>query len=274
MSLFWIDGELVDKREAKVHPCDHGLLYGDGIRIGWRFHRGQAIFLREHIEDLFAVAAEQEIPIPYSSVEIEDAVAVTITANGRSSGYGHIIVTRGVGGFGPDPRKLDPHLLIWAEEYWPFPPELVQSGIHVVFAFVPENDPRLLGNPYLVRAKKSALKGGCLDAILRNRLGEICGTTEGTLFFRQGRTWYFPSTQIADPHARRARNHFEQIGYPLTSEPIQHVRLLDAEEILMVSASAGVVPIVRIHETKVGDGQAGAMTRQLQEWWRTQVCGG
>jgi branched-subunit amino acid aminotransferase/4-amino-4-deoxychorismate lyase len=274
MSLLWIDGHLVDKREAWVHPCDHGFLYGDGVRVGWRFHQGQAIFLKEHIEDLFAAAAEQELSIPYSRTEIHDAITETITANRRSCGYGHVIVTRGVGGFGPDPRKLDPHTLIWAEEYWPFPPELVQSGINVVFASVPHNDPRLLGNPYLVRAKKTALQHGCLDAILSNYLGELCGTTEGTLFFRQGGNWYFPSTQIPDPHARFMRDWLKQRGCPLTCCPIQHVRLFDAEEILLVSASAGVVPVVRIHETNVGDGEAGAMTRQLQEWWRTQVCRG
>jgi branched-chain amino acid aminotransferase len=273
MSLLWVDGELVDKREAAVHPCDHGFLYGDGVRIGWRFSQGQAVFLPEHIEDLLAAAAEQELPLPYSRDEIREAVANTIAANGRPSGYGHIIVTRGMGGFGPDPRKLDPHLLIWAEEYWPFPPELVQGGLHAAIATVPAHDPRLLGNPYLVRAKITALKQGCLEAVLSNRLGEICGTTEGALFFRQGAEWYFPATQIADPHARMAIDWFQRNGYPLISCPVQHGRLFDAEEAVLVGASAGVVPIVRIQGREVGDGQPGATTRQLQGWWRQQVHG-
>lgn len=274
MSQFWMDGQLVDKREAAVHPCDHGFLYGDGVRIGWRFSQGRAVFLPEHIEDLLAAAAEQELPIPYSRDEIQEAVAKTIAANDRPCGYGHIIVTRGLGGFGPDPRKLAPHLLIWAEEYWPFPPELVQGGIHTVIAFVPAHDPRLLGDPYLVRAKITALKQGCLEAILSNRLGEICGTTEGALFFRQGGEWCFPATQIPDPHARYAMNWLQRQGWPLTSCPVQQGRLFDAEEAMLVSAAAGVVPIVRIQGTDIGGGQVSATTRQLQECWRQQVYGG
>jgi branched-chain amino acid aminotransferase len=274
MSQFWIDGELVDKREAMVHPCDHGFLYGDGVRIGWRFRQGQAIFLKEHLEDLWAAAAEQQLPIPYSRDEIQEAVAKTIAANGRPNGYGHIIVTRGLGGFGPDPRKLDPHLLIWAEEYWPFPPELVHGGLHAAIATVPAYDPRLLGNPYLVRAKITALKQGCLEAVLSDRLGEICGTTEGALFFRQGVEWYFPATQIPDPHARMVMDWLPRNASPLTSCPVQQGRLFDAEEIILVSASAGVVPIVRIQGTDVRAGQIGATTRQLQEWWQQKVQGG
>jgi branched-chain amino acid aminotransferase len=272
MTVFWIDGQWVPKEDAAIHPCDHGLLYGDGVCSGWRCANGQVLLVEEHLENLFAAAAEQRLTIPYSRAELRSALIDTIAANHRRQGYGCLVVTRGAGGFGPDPRKLDPRVLIWVEDYWPFPPELISYGLHAISVAIPYYDPRLLGNPYLVRAKTEALQQGCLEAILHDPAGQLLGTTEGGLFYRCGEQWVLPQHQKLDPHAHRLYQWMIGAGWSVQLSNPTFEQLHQADEIFLVGASAGVVPVIRINHQPVGTEEVGEATRQARLWWE-QLAG-
>ena len=73
-----------------------------------------------------------------------------------------MIVTRGPGTLGPDPRKIDPQVIIIAEEYQPFPLELYDHGLHAVTSATRRHrdEARVLGRPHVVRAKQTALQNG------------------------------------------------------------------------------------------------------------------
>src|SRR5262249_38682724 len=126
--------------------------------------------------------------IPYSREELIAAIEATLNANARTDGYIRVIVTRGPGTIGPDPRKLDPQVIIIAEEYQPFPAELYGHGLHAVTYPQPVDvsDPvrqvRTLGQPHIALAKQHALRNGCLEAVLTNGAGYLVGTTEGVLY--------------------------------------------------------------------------------------------
>src|SRR6478609_4561385 len=119
MSLVWVNGALVDKADARVSPFDHGFLYGDGVWEPLRVFGGRLFLGAEHIATLFATAAYYELEVPYSPAELLAAVEAAVRANQRTDGYCRVIVTRGPGTIGPDPRKLDPQVFITAEEYQP-----------------------------------------------------------------------------------------------------------------------------------------------------------
>src|SRR3954464_7534207 len=101
MSLLWINGQLVDKADARVSPFDHGFLYGDGVWEHLRVFGGQPFRPDEHVRQLFDAAAALAIDIPLSQAELIAAIAATIRANNRTEGYVRIIVTRGPGTIGP-----------------------------------------------------------------------------------------------------------------------------------------------------------------------------
>src|SRR5262245_28430403 len=154
MSLIWINGALIDKAEAKVSPFDHGFLYGDGVWEHFRVLRGKLFLPDDHIRLLFSAAETLGIAIPLSRDEIHAAVEPTLKANARREGYVRVIVSRGPGTIGPDPRKLDPQVIVIAEEYQPFPQEVSECGLHVVVYPTPidtENPAsrvRALGRPH------------------------------------------------------------------------------------------------------------------------------
>ena len=121
MSQVWINGRLVDKADAKVSPFDHGFLYGDGVWEPLRVYGGKLFRPDDHMRLLTHSARVLGIHLPLSSDEIVAAIYQTVNANLRTDGYIRVIVTRGPGTLGPDPRKIDPQVIVIAEEYQPFP---------------------------------------------------------------------------------------------------------------------------------------------------------
>src|SRR5438874_13738310 len=101
----WINGKLCDKADAKISVYDHGLLYGDGVFEGIRVYSGKVFRLKEHVERLYDSARAIYLEIPLSPREMTVAVESTVKANGRQEGYIRLVVTRGAGSLGLDPRK-------------------------------------------------------------------------------------------------------------------------------------------------------------------------
>lgn len=279
MSLVWINGHLVDKAEARVSPFDHGFLYGDGVWEPLRVFRGQLFRPEDHIRRLFATAEGLSIDIPLSPTELIAAVRETVRANNRTEGYVRVIATRGPGTIGPDPRKLDPQVLIIAEEYLPFPAELYEHGLHAVTAPTrldlsnPGHTHRVLGRPHAVLAKQHALRGGCLEAVFLTAADTVVGGTEGTLFLvRQGDVTPLPAyppdatwTTVIDI----ARRNGPQV--PVTAATMAD--LLAADEVFLAGTSCGVIAVVQIDGRPIGSGSEGSITRQIRLAYRQLTRG-
>src|ERR1700689_443486 len=106
MSLkVWIDGKFYDKADAKVSVYDHGLLYGDGVFEGIRVYSGKVFRLREHIDRLYDSARHIWLEIPQAKEQMSEAVQQTVKVNNKQDGYIRLIVTRGPGTLGLDPRR-------------------------------------------------------------------------------------------------------------------------------------------------------------------------
>jgi branched-chain amino acid aminotransferase len=278
MSILWVNGTLTDKADAKVSPFDHGFLYGDGVWEPVRVFGGRLFRGHEHVARLLAAAAGVEIVVPTSAAEVLAAVETTVRANHRTDGYCRVIVTRGPGTIGPDPRKLDPQVLITAEEYYPFPVELAGHGLHVVTSPYPVNTAHpafwlhALGRPEVVLARRHALRAGSLDAVLTDHSGRLLGTTEGELFAVRNE-----AVATVAPHGvveaaavhELARERFA--GRPLTL--MTPAELAAADEVFLCGTACGVIAVVRLDGRDIGTGTEGPVTRSLREAYRTLTRG-
>ena len=109
----YIDGEWYPREAAKVSVFDHGLLYGDGVFEGIRSYSGRVFKLHEHVERLYASARSIWLEIPMPPAELARAVEDTLKANNLIDAYIRVVVTRGAGSLGLDPRKTtDPQVII------------------------------------------------------------------------------------------------------------------------------------------------------------------
>src|SRR4051812_17151431 len=101
----WIDGQLLNKEDAKISVYDHGLLYGDGVFEGIRCYSGRIFKNDQHLRRLWDSAKAIRLTIPYAQQEITAAMYETIKANGFTDCYVRLVVTRGAGYLGLNPNK-------------------------------------------------------------------------------------------------------------------------------------------------------------------------
>src|ERR671930_310481 len=101
----YIDGKFYSEKDAKISVFDHGLLYGDGIFEGIRAYHGRVFKLKEHIERLFCSAKAILLDIPLSPEDMTRATLETCRTNRIHDGYIRLVVTRGPGTLGLNPRS-------------------------------------------------------------------------------------------------------------------------------------------------------------------------
>src|SRR6516164_9162800 len=132
MPRVWINGKLFDKADAKVSVYDHGLLYGDGVFEGIRVYAGKVFRLREHVDRLYESALAISLEIPMNREAMADAVVATVKANDKHEGYIRLVVTRGPGTLGIDPRRCDdPQVIIIVDDISLYPSEVYERpGSH------------------------------------------------------------------------------------------------------------------------------------------------
>src|SRR5262249_5357019 len=194
--------------------------------------------------------------------------------------YVRVIITRGPGTIGPDPRKLDPQVIIIAEEYQPFPAELHAHGLHAVttpWPLTSENPAdfvRVLGKPLVVLAKSHAVANGCLEAVLLNAGGFACGTTEGELFaVRGGEVLRFPAG-LPDAAAEVVLELAGGAGFPTGRVGARGSDLPAFDELFAAGTSCGVIGIVRVDGKDIGTGTEGPITREIRQRYAALTRGG
>ena len=140
-----INGELVDKEDARISVFDHGLLYGDGVFEGMRSYAGKVFRLEEHLERLWQSAAAIQLKIPGNKQQMAAAVMETLVANDIQDGYIRLVVTRGVGTLGLDPNRCNqPQVIIITDFITLYPDEFYREGMEIVTASTIRNHPQAL----------------------------------------------------------------------------------------------------------------------------------
>ncbi|MCZ2808128.1 MAG: aminotransferase class IV, partial [Candidatus Bathyarchaeota archaeon] len=178
--LVYIDEEYYLKSEAKISVYDHGLLYGDGVFEGIRAYHGIVFHLKEHIDRLYRSAHPILLKIPMTKSQLTEAVLKTLRKNNLTNAYIRLVVTRGVGDLGLDPRKCPKATIIIITE--PMlqlnSPEDIENGITTIITWVKRNPVdaathELKSLNYLnsILGKIEANNTGANEAICLNKAG-------------------------------------------------------------------------------------------------------
>ena len=276
MTKVYINGKFFDKSEAKVSVYDHGLLYGDGIFEGIRVYAGKVFRLREHIERLYESARHIWLEIPLPRDQMSKAVEDTVRANNKQDGYIRLVVTRGAGSLGLDPRKTtDPQIIIIVDDIALYPPELYESGLEIVTASTIRNHPNAL-NPrikslnYLnnILAKIEAIRAGCLEAIMLNQNGEVAECTGDNLFLVKKGELRTPPLHagVLEGITRNAVMELARSAkIPLSEMMLTRHDVYTADECFLTGTAAEVIAVVKCDGRVLGSGKPGPVTKQLRE---------
>ena len=263
----WMNGELVDWDQARVHVLSHALHYGTGVFEGIRCYetsRGPGVFrLRDHLERMDRSARIFMMEIPYSCDELIAATHDLIKANGLKSCYVRPIAFRGFGGemgVNPEQNPIDVAIAVWAWGAY-LGDDALKNGVRMTISSWRRHDPNIIPPQAKVTgayinssmAKQEAVHKGFDEAIMLNPDGYVSEATGENLFIVK-------NGEILTP--------------PLIAGPLPGITRADlytAEEMFCSGTAAELTPVREIDGRIIGD--PGPITQTLQQKYFSIVKG-
>ena len=275
----YLNGKFVERASATVSIFDHGLLYGDGVFEGIRSYRGLVFKLREHIDRLYESAHTIMLKIPLSKAELIEVVKQSLRVNKLRDAYIRLVVTRGEGDLGLDPRKCTkPTVFVIADKIELYPQKLYERGLELITVATQRNVPEAL-NPQIkslnylnnILAKLEAINAGYEEAIMLSPSGYVTECTGENIFIVRRRSLLTPPPYVGVLRGI-TRQTVMALGaahrLDVREELLTRYDLFNAEECFLTGTAAEIIPVVKIDGRTIGAGTPGPVTKRLQKAFR------
>lgn len=270
----WIDGQLYAKDDAKISVFDHGLLYGDGVFEGIRSYDGCVFRLEQHIDRLWDGAKVIMLNIPMSKEEMAAAVVETLKANNLRDAYIRLVVTRGVGDLGLDPRKCPKAtVIVIASTISLYPEEMYVKGLEI--ATVPTQrfnvgswNARVKSLNYLnnIMAKIEGHQIGVPEVLMLDSNGYVVECSADNFFLVKDGELFVPPQFLGalrgitrDAMIELAKKR----GITVREEVFTRYEVWTADECFLTGTAAEALPVVKVDGREIGDGKPGPVAKML-----------
>ena len=276
----WMDGELVDWRDAKIHVLSHTLHYGCGAFEGVRAYdtvNGTAIFrLQEHTERLFNSAKILRMKIPFTQDEVNEVQRTVVRANNLKSGYIRPLTWIGSQKLGVSPKGNRIHLMVAA---WTWGAYLGEDGMKRGIRVKTSSFTRHHVNITMTQAKAvsnytnsilanmEALDDGYDEALLLDASGFVSEGAGENLFIIKGGVIYTPdlSAGALNGITRNTVFHIaKDLGLEIVQKRITRDEIYIADEAFFTGTAAEVTPIRELDRIEIGIGSRGPVTEKIQ----------
>ena len=285
----WMDGELVDWEDAKIHVLTHALHYGTGVFEGIRAYRtgkGPAVFrLPDHVRRLFRSAHLYQMEVPYSPEAITEGIVETIAANRMDACYIRPVVYHGYGEMGLNPlfAPISVSIAVWEWKSY-LGDEAQERGATAKISSWKRLDHNIIPpgakatGQYINSglAKVEAIKAGYDECILLNFNGFVTDGTGENVFIIKERELYTPplSAGCLDGITRDSVMTIAQdLGYPVHERNLTRTDLYFADEVFFTGTAAEVCPVREVDDRAVGSNGRGPITKELQTAFFAAVHG-
>jgi branched-chain amino acid aminotransferase len=276
----WIDGRLGPADAPALPVADRGFQLGDGVFETLRVRRGVAIELEQHLRRLRHGLAALEIRLPWSDADVAGAIAATVAINAPTDAAVRLTVSRGA----PPARGLLPAgwndlratLVVQAWPHVGASPKLLERGVRAIVSTA-RRDPTnpLAGVKTISRAdyvwtKLEANRAGADDAITLTLDGHVAEATTANLALILVDALRTPplSTGVLAGTTRDwllAAEGAAALGLIVAEAAFGPDELLAADEAVLCSSVAGILPLVEVDGHPIGDGRPGPWGRRLRE---------
>ncbi len=277
----YINGKFYEKENAKISVFDHGLLYGDGVFEGIRAYNSLVFKLKEHIVRLYESAHTIMLQIPMTQEQLIKAVVSTLKENKLKDAYIRLVVTRGEGDLGLDPRKctVGATVIIIADNIKLYPEKFYKEGLSIITVPTVRNLPEAL-NPQIkslnylnnILAKIEAVNVGYEEAIMLNAMGFVSECTGDNIFVIKDGQIYTPP-QCMGTLRGITRDAVIEIAKKNTIPVHEHVmtrhEIFNSDECFLTGTAAEIVPVVKVDGRHIGSGKPGPITLKLLKHFKT-----
>ncbi|HBR14893.1 MAG TPA: branched-chain-amino-acid transaminase [Candidatus Omnitrophica bacterium] len=274
----YLNGEFVDKKDAKVSVFDHGFLYGDGAFEGIRSYDRLVFKLQEHIDRLYETMHTLMITVDLDKKQMMKVVVNTLKKNNLRDAYIRVIVTRGEGDLGLDPKKCygKASVIVIADKITLYPEELYKKGMEIITVPTVRNCPEAL-NPQLkslnylnnILAKIEANNSGYCEAIMLDHLGYVAECTGDNIFIVKHNI-------LSTPSQGRLRGITRETVLELAVQCKIETRetlmtrheVYIADECFLTGTAAEIIPVVKVDGRTIGSGQPGPVTNKIMKMFK------
>jgi branched-chain amino acid aminotransferase len=277
--FIWMNGELVNWGDARVHVLTHGLHYGSSIFEGERAYQGKIYQSRWHTERLFKSAEIMDFSIPYSIEEIEAAKALVVARNGGGNQYVRPVAFRGSEMMAVSAQNNRIHVAI-ASWNWPsmFDPAAKMKGIRLDIADYRRPDPACApvhakaAGLYMICtiSKHRAEKKGYADAMMLDWQGRVAECTGANIFFTRDGSIHTPLADcFLDGITRQNVIALaKKRGMDVIERRIMPEELATFNECFITGSAAEVTPVAEIGPYTFTPGN---ISRVLMEDYNTEI---
>ncbi|MDR7335416.1 branched-chain amino acid transaminase [Roseateles asaccharophilus] len=276
----WMDGELVDWRDAKIHVLTHTLHYGCGAFEGVRAYdtvNGTAIFrLQEHTQRLLNSGKILRMKVPFSAEQINDAQREVVKANGLKSAYIRPLIWIGSEKLGVSPKGNQVHLMVAA---WSWGAYLGEEGLKRGIRVKTSSYTRHHVNITMTQAKTvsnytnsilanmEATDDGYDEALLLDASGFVSEGAGENLFVIKNGVVYTPDLSAGALNGITRNTIFaicQDLGLKLVEKRITRDEVYICDEAFFTGTAAEVTPIRELDRIEIGSGSRGPITEKIQ----------
>jgi branched-chain amino acid aminotransferase len=277
----WMNGKMVDWKDATIHIASHVVHYGSGVFEGARCYdttNGPACFrLDAHLRRLLDSARIYRMDPAYDQQTLTDATLEVIRANGYKACYIRPLIYRGYDSLGvnPLPCPIDVAIMVWE---WPayFTKEAIEEGIDVKISTWARNAPNTTpamaksvanyANAQLI--KLEAIAEGYAEGIALDTQGNLSeGSGQNVFAVRDGVIYTTPigNSVLAGITRDSVITLARDMGFDVREQVLPREFLYVADEVFFVGTAVEVTPIRSVDRVKVGRGRRGPVTEAIQQ---------
>ena len=275
----WMDGSLVDWREANVHILTHAMHYASSVFEGERAYNGKIFKSRAHSERLIQSGKLIDFDIPYSIDEIEAAKRSALDANGLTDGYVRAVAWRGAGeDMGVASARNPVHMAVAVWSWGNYYGDAKMKGAKLDIAKWRRPDPATAPSQakaaglYMIAtmSKHTAEAKGCSDAMMYDYRGYIAEATGANIFFvRDGEVHTpMPDSFLNGLTRQTVIEILKQRGITVNERHIMPEEVESFEQCWLTGTAAEVTPVGQIGDYNF---EVGALTRDISESYERLV---
>ncbi len=264
MNIYYVDGKFLPADQAMIPVDDLAILRGIGVFDLLRTYNGRPYFLKEHVSRLIHSAREIHLDIPWTHGQVCNVVLKTLEKNALEEANARIIVTGGSSTDFLTPMGK-PRLLVLVSPLPKLPAWWYSKGVKIITMTARRNIPGAKSINYLpaAMALRQAKDQGAIEAVYLDNNGNALEGSTSNLFAFIDDKLVTPGKEILSGITRKVVLEITATDFPAVIRDLPSAELKAAQEVFITGTNKGLVPVVQVDDTVIGDGRPGPRTKKI-----------